>query len=215
MDIHSLKSALEAVLFASGDPVPTARLSLVFGVPEEEIIETADSLAEEYESGGRGMRLLHLGKSLQLCSAPEYAKLISRVIEHRAAPRLSASAVEALAIIAYFQPVTRAYVEQVRGVDSSYTVASLAEKGLIEPAGRLEAPGRPTLYRTTEAFLRVMGISSLDELPTLPDMSESDGLEKLQDAVEKLRSRGEQLTLEMDAPDDTPEDVPEDAPEQE
>ena len=197
MDIHSLKSALEAVLFASGDPVPTARLSLVFGVPEEDIIEMADTLAEEYESGSRGIRLLHLGKSLQLCSAPEYAKLISKVIEHRAAPRLSASAVEALAIIAYFQPVTRAYVEQVRGVDSSYTVASLAEKGLIEPAGRLEAPGRPTLYKTTEAFLRVMGIESLKELPALPDMSGADGVEKLQDAVEKLKSRGEQLELPL------------------
>lgn len=100
-------------------------------------------------------------------------------------------------MIAYFQPVTRAYVEQVRGVDSSYTVSSLAEKGLIEPAGRLDAPGRPTLYRTTEAFLRVMGISSLDELPTLPDMSEADGLEKLQNAVEELKGRGEQLEMDM------------------
>ena len=134
---------------------------------------------------------------LQLCSAPEHAKLIARVIEHRAAPKLSPSALEALAVIAYFQPVTRAYVEQVRGVDSSYTVSSLAEKGLIEPAGRLDAPGRPTLYRTTEAFLRVMGISSLDELPTLPDMSEADGLEKLQNAVEELKGRGEQLEMDM------------------
>lgn len=84
--------------------------------------------------------------------------------------------------------MTRAYVEQVRGVDSSYTVSSLAEKGLIEPCGRLDAPGRPTLYRTTEAFLRVMGITSLDELPTLPDMNEADGLEKLQEAVDKLKA---------------------------
>lgn len=198
MDVNSLIPALEAVLFASGEPVPTARLSLVFGVPEEDIIDVAEALAREYEEKRRGVRLLRLGKSLQLCSAPEYAKLISKVIEHRAAPKLSPSALEALAIIAYFQPVTRAYVEQVRGVDSSYTVSSLAEKGLIEPAGKLEAPGRPTLYRTTEAFLRVMGVSSLDELPALPDMNETDGLEKLQDAVEKLKSRGEQLEIAMD-----------------
>ena len=176
MDNNVLNSALEAVLFASGEPVPVARLSLVFGVPEEDILEVAASLGEYYEDGKRGIRLLHLGGSLQLCSAPEHAKLISKVIEHRAAPKLSPSALEALAIVAYFQPVTRAYVEQVRGVDSSYTVSSLAEKGLIEPCGRLDAPGRPTLYRTTEAFLRVMGISSLDELPTLPDMSESDAV---------------------------------------
>ena len=196
MDNNVLNSALEAVLFASGEPVPVARLSLVFGVPEEDILEVAASLGEYYEEGKRGIRLLHLGGSLQLCSAPEHAKLISKVIEHRAAPKLSPSALEALAIVAYFQPVTRAYVEQVRGVDSSYTVSSLAEKGLIEPCGRLDAPGCPTLYRTTEAFLRVMGISSLDELPTLPDMSESDGLEKLQDAVEALKGRGEQLEIQ-------------------
>lgn len=197
MDIIELSPALEAVLFASGEPVPVARLSLVFGVPEEDILVTADKLGEYYDKNGRGIRLLRLGGSLQLCSAPEHAKLIARVIEHRAAPKLSPSALEALAVIAYFQPVTRAYVEQVRGVDSSYTVSSLAEKGLIEPAGRLDAPGRPTLYRTTEAFLRVMGISSLDELPTLPDMSEADGLEKLQNAVEELKGRGEQLEMDM------------------
>lgn len=198
MDIIELAPALEAILFASGEPVPTARLSLVLGISEEDVLTTAKKLGDYYEENSRGIRLLHLGKTLQLCSAPEFAKLISRVIEHRAAPRLSPSALEALAIIAYFQPVTRAYVEQVRGVDSAYTVSSLAEKGLIEPAGRLDAPGRPTLYRTTEAFLRVMGVSSLDELPTLPDLTESDGLEKLQDAVEKLRSRGEQLEIDME-----------------
>ncbi len=205
MDIIELTPALEAILFAAGEPVPTARLSLVLGIPEEDVLTTAQRLGEYYEANRRGIRLLHLGGSLQLCSAAEYAKLISRVIEHRAAPKLSPSALEALAIIAYFQPVTRAYVEQVRGVDSSYTVSSLAEKGLIEPAGRLEAPGRPTLYRTTEAFLRVMGVSSLDELPTLPDMNESDGLEKLQDAVEKLKSRGEQLEIDMNASADAEE----------
>ena len=121
MDIIELSPALEAVLFASGEPVPVARLSLVFGVPEEDILVTADKLGEYYEKNGRGIRLLRLGGSLQLCSAPEHAKLIARVIEHRAAPKLSPSALEALAVIAYFQPVTRAYVEQVRGVDSSYT----------------------------------------------------------------------------------------------
>ena len=195
MDIIELTPALEAVLFASGEPVPVARLSLVFGIPEEDVLTTAKRLGEYYESNNRGIRLLHLGDSLQLCSAPEHARLIARAIEHRAAPRLSPGALEALAIVAYFQPVTRAYVEQVRGVDSSYTVSSLTEKGLIEPCGRLDAPGRPTLYRTTGAFLRVMGISSLDELPVLPDMSESDGTEKLREAVENLRSRGEQLEI--------------------
>lgn len=195
MDIIELKPAIEAILFASGEPVPAARLSLVLGIPEQDVLTTAEALAKEYERGARGVRLLKLGESLQLCSAPEYAKIISRVIEQRSAPRLSPGALETLAVIAYFQPVTRAYVEQVRGVDSSYSVSSLAEKGLIEPAGRLEAPGRPTLWRTTEAFLRVMGLESLDGLPALPNMNEADSLEKLQDAVDKLKSRGEQLSI--------------------
>ena len=133
MDNNVLNSALEAVLFASGEPVPVARLSLVFGVPVEDILEVAASLGEYYEEGKRGIRLLHLGGSLQLCSAPEHAKLISKVIEHRAAPKLSPSALEALAIVAYFQPVTRAYVEQVRGVDSSYTVSSRAVRASRRP----------------------------------------------------------------------------------
>lgn len=136
---------------------------------------------------------MRLDKSLQMCSAPQYAKTIARVIEHRAPPKLSPPALETLAVIAYFQPVTRAYVDEVRGVDSSYTVSSLVEKGLIEAAGRLEAPGRPTLYRTTEAFLRVMGVSELEELPPLPDMSSTDGLEKLQGSDKRSPRPGEAM----------------------
>jgi len=197
MEEKELKTALEAVLFASGDPVPAGRISLVLGIPEEDVFSCADRLAEEYVSEGRGIRLLKLDQSLQLCSAPEYAQVISKVIEHRTPPKLSQPALEALAVIAYFQPVTRAYVEQVRGVDSSYTVGTLAEKGLVEPCGRLEAPGRPTLYRTTKSFLRVMGIRSLEELPVLPDMSSTDGVEKLQGAIDELKCRGEQLAIEI------------------
>ncbi len=199
MTEEKLKPAIEAILFASGEPLPAARLSLALGVAEEDVFSCAAALAEEYESRGRGIRLLRLGDSLQLCSAPKYSREAAKAIEHRAPPRLSQSALEALAIIAYFQPVTRAYVEQVRGVDSSYTVASLADKGLIAPAGRLEAPGRPTLYKTTDAFLRVMGLSSLEELPALPDMSATDGMDKLREAIDELKGRGEQLELEMDA----------------
>ena len=197
MDVNALKPVLEAVLFASGEPVPAARISLVLGVEEETVWNCADMLAAEYEETGRGIRLLRLEKSLQLCSAPDYAQVIARVIEHRAPPKLSQSALETLAVVAYFQPVTRAYIEQVRGVDSSYNVSSLAEKGLIEACGRLDAPGRPTLYRTTAAFLRVMGIDALEKLPALPDLSASDGLEKLQTAIDELKGRGEQLELEI------------------
>ena len=198
MDELELKAAVEAMIFASSEPVPAARISLVLGVPEQEVFDCAERLAEEYESGGRGIRLVRLDKSLQMCSAPQYAKLIARVIEHRAPPKLSPPALETLAVVAYFQPVTRAYVDEVRGVDSSYTVSSLVEKGLIEPTGRLEAPGRPTLYKTTEAFLRVMGVSELSELPKLPDMASTDGLEKLQGAIEALKGRGEQMVMDLE-----------------
>ena len=199
MDELELKAAVEAMIFASGEPVPAARISLVLGVPEHEVFDCAERLAEEYESGGRGIRLVRLDKSLQMCSAPQYAKLIARAIEHRAQPKLSPPALETLAVVAYFQPVTRAYVDEVRGVDSSYTVSSLVEKGLIEPTGRLEAPGRPTLYKTTEAFLRVMGVSELSELPKLPDMASTDGLERLQGAIEALKGRGEQMVMDLEA----------------
>ncbi len=199
MDELELKAAVEAMIFASGEPVPAARISLVLGVPEQDVFDCAERLAEEYESGGRGIRLVRLDKSLQMCSAPQYAKLIARAIEHRAPPKLSPPALETLAVVAYFQPVTRAYVDEVRGVDSSYTVSSLVEKGLIEPTGRLEAPGRPTLYKTTEAFLRVMGVSELSELPKLPDMASTDGLERLQGAIEALKGRGEQMVMDLEA----------------
>ena len=160
-----MTAALEAILFAAGESMPVARLSLVLGAEEEEILRCAGELAEEYEKGMRGIRLLHLGDKLQLCSAPEYAPYITKALEQRKPPMLSPSALETLAIVAYFQPVTRAYIDQVRGVDSSYTVSSLMERGLIEPAGKLDVPGRPTLLRTTDVFLRTMSVSSLEELP--------------------------------------------------
>jgi len=183
-----MTAALEAILFAAGESMPVARLSLVLGAEEEEILRCAGELAEGYEKEMRGIRLLHLGDKLQLCSAPEYAPYITKALEQRKPPMLSPSALETLAIVAYFQPVTRAYIDQVRGVDSSYTVSSLLERGLIEPAGRLDVPGRPSLLRTTDVFLRTMSVSSLEELPKLPDMSGGDGVMELQRKIEQLQS---------------------------
>ena len=182
-----LKSAREAVLFASGESVPTARLSLAFAVEQEEISRAAEELAEEYEKGKRGIRLLRMDNKLQLCSAPEYAQLIVKTLEQRKPPMLSAAALETLAIIAYYQPVTRAVIEKMRGVDSSYTVAALQERGLIEACGKLEAPGRPTLFATTDVFLRVMGIQTLQQLPPLPETQGSEGTEQLRRSIAKLQ----------------------------
>ena len=191
-----LIAALEAVLFAAGEAVPAARISLMLGVEEEEVLRAADELAGACEREERGVRVLRLDDKLQMCSAPEYAPLISKVLEQRKAPSLSQPALEALAIAAYFQPVTRAYIDQVRGVDSSYTVGSLLERGLLETCGRLDVPGRPALLRTTDAFLRVMGLRDLSELPPLPDVSGGDGVEKLQQTIDELqRAQEGQITL--------------------
>lgn len=186
-----ISSAIEAILFAAGESVPAARLSLIMDTDEGEIYRIAAELAEKYEREQRGMRILRLGDRLQMCSAPDYAPFIAKTLEQRRPPMLSQSALETLAIVAYFQPVTRAYVEQLRGVDSSYSMGSLADKGLIEPCGRLDVPGRPTLFRTTDVFLRTMGISALDQLPPLPEISSSEGVEKLREAINKLQNAGE------------------------
>ena len=188
MDMNEIMAALEAILFAAGDPVPALRIAQVLGVESERVFAAAERLQSALVQQGHGIRLLRLGEDLQLCSAPEYAQEITRALEQRKPPRLSPAALEVLAIVAYFQPVTRAYIDQIRGVDSSYTVGMLAERGLIEAAGKLEVPGRPTLYRTGDAFLRTMSISSLDELPRLPDVGTDEGIIALQNKIEELQS---------------------------
>lgn len=182
-----ISSAIEAILFAAGDSVPIARLSLVLETDEAEIRQIAAELAETYEREQRGMRILRLEDKLQMCSAPEYAPFITKTLEHRKPPMLSPPALETLAIVAYFQPVTRAYIDKVRGVDSSYTVSVLTERGLIAPCGKLDVPGRPTIFKTTDVFLRTMGIHELSELPELPDLTGGDGVEKLQSQIQQLQ----------------------------
>lgn len=197
METVNIKSAIEAILFAAGEPVPAARISLILGVDEADVFAAAKELSDEYSFEQRGIRLLRLENKLQLCSSPEYASVITKTLEQRKPPMLSQPALETLAVVAYFQPVTRAYIDQVRGVDSSYTVGVLLDRGLIERCGKLDVPGRPSLLRTTDVFLRTMGVSSLDELPELPDISSGDGVKKLEDAIDKLSTVGEnQMEIE-------------------
>lgn len=186
MNELKLKHAVEAILFAAGESVPIGRLSLVLSADEGDILQAAEDLAAEYEHGERGIRLLRMDDRLQLCSAPEYSSLIIKTLEQRRAPALSPAALETLAIVAYYQPATRTLIEKMRGVESSYTVSVLQERGLIKPCGRLEVPGRPTLFATTDAFLRVMGIQTLQDLPPLPEEKGSEGTEKLRLAIAKL-----------------------------
>lgn len=183
-----ISSAIEAILFAAGESVPIARLSLILDTDEAEIGRVAEELAETYRREQRGMRILRLDNKLQMCSAPEYAPFIAKTLEQRRPPMLSQPALETLAIVAYFQPVTRAYIDQVRGVDSAYTVSVLCERGLIEACGRLDVPGRPSIFKTTDVFLRTMGISELSQLPPLPDMTNGEGMEKLQNAIDELQN---------------------------
>ena len=174
MEHDELLSVIEAILFAAGDPVPASRIALVIGEQTQTIISAAKELAAAYEENRCGMRLVQMNDLLQLCSAPEYADFIRRALEQRKPPKLSQPALEVLTIIAYYQPTTRAYIDQVRGVDSSYTVGLLLERGLIEECGRLQVPGRPRLYRTTKKFLRDFHLGSLEELPEMPGL-EADG----------------------------------------
>ena len=188
MEYKELSAALEAILFASGDPVPAERIAQVLGADVQQVFAAADVLANDLAAQGRGVRLLRLEGDLQLVSAPDYAQVITQALEQRRPPRLSPAALEVLAIVAYFQPVTRAYIDQIRGVDSSYTVGVLCERGLIEAAGKLEVPGRPTLYRTGDVFLRTMNIRSLSELPRLPDVATDEGIIALQNKIEELQA---------------------------
>jgi len=185
-------SSIEAILFAAGDSVPIARLSLILEASEKDIEDAAAILEKRYEDENRGIRILRLDRNLQMCSAPEYADVISRVLEQRKPSRLSQAALETLSVVAYFQPVTRSYIEQMRGVDSSYTISVLEDKGLIEVGGRMDVPGRPLVFKTTDVFLRTMGISELSQLPPLPDMSGGEGIEKLQSAIDHLQNNNPQ-----------------------
>ena len=174
MEIRDLESIIEGILFASGEPVTIDRISAVLGVPYEVVLDAANSISDRLSFERRGIRLVKLDNSLQLCSAPEYGDYIRLALETRKPPKLSQNALEVLSIVAYFQPVTRAYIEQVRGIDSSYTVGILTDRGLIEPCGHLDVPGRPTIFRTTKNFLRTFGISSLEELPELPSKADDE-----------------------------------------
>jgi segregation and condensation protein B len=194
-----IDNMLEAVLFACGDPVPVERLSALLGADESEIEEAAARLADQYSFDERGVRVIRLEKSYQMVTAPECYETVRLALETRRPPRLTQAALEVLAIIAYYQPVTRTYIEQVRGVDSSYTVGVLADRGLIEPCGRLDVPGRPMQFRTTDTFLRSFGLKSLEELPPVGDITPGDEQISIESAIEAL-TQGESK-----AQDDAPE----------
>ncbi len=180
MEMKELEAAAEGVLFASGEPVHIDRICLALELDRPAAEEVLRRLGDYYAFERRGIRLIRMEDSWQLCSAPELADPIRRAFEVRKTARLSQPALEVLAIIAYYQPTTRAYVDQLRGVDSAYTISLLLDRKLIEECGHLKVPGRPRLYRTTKHFLRSFHLASLDDLPPLPGV-ESEGQLRLSD----------------------------------
>lgn len=165
--LEAVTAAIEAILFAAGHPVEYEKLSLVLGLSKTDVRSIVEAMSEEYNAkdSKRGLLLLTYPESCQLATKEDFLPYIREALGIKRGGNLSASTLEALAVVAYNQPVTRAFVDAVRGVDSSYAMTSLIDKGLIESLSRLDAPGRPMLYTTTEKFLRVFGLSSLDELP--------------------------------------------------
>ena len=175
----NIECALEAVLFSLGEAVEIDRLAEALEVREDEIREAFLSLQKKYENENRGLKLIEIENSVQMCSNPDYYECIKRVTQIKKQSGLSSAALETLSIIAYNQPVTKGTIEFIRGVDCTYSVTRLLERGFIDELGRAETPGRPILYGTTMEFLRCFGLKSLEELPPLPEK------EVVLDAAEK------------------------------
>ena len=168
MEIEKIKSIIEAILFSAGTVVETKKLMAILELSNEDVDTIMQNMKNEFEEQNRGIEIIKVDNGYQLCSKKEYYDYIYPIFDNRAKPSLSAAALETLSIIAYNPKITRSEIEQIRGVNSDGTIYKLLEYNLIEEVGRLDAPGRPTLYSTTKEFLKMFGISNLDELPELP-----------------------------------------------
>lgn len=180
LGIYELEEAIEAILFAAGHPIKYDKLSEVLGLSVKDIKKLLEAMAEKInaEGCGRGVMLLTYPDTCQLTTKEKYMPYIREALDIRRGGNLSASSMEVLTIVAYYQPVTRSDIDATRGVDSSYAVSSLLDKGLIESCGRLELPGRPMIYGTTDKFLRVFGLNSLDDLSKTEAISTDKAKEK-------------------------------------
>lgn len=174
MEIKKLQGAIVAILFASGDPVSVDRIAEVLQLDKPTASKLLQNLADEYNREDTGIHIVRLDDEYQMCTNPAFAEPVREALDMRRNTPLSQAGMEVLAIVAYNQPVTKAFVEQIRGVDCSGVLSSLAAKGLIEERGRLELPGRPLLYGTTANFLRCLNISSLSELPAVEQKQEPE-----------------------------------------
>ncbi len=187
MEQTDLQRAIISILFAAGEPVAVDRICMALEVDPDEVHKETQALMDTLAYNRSGIRILRLENAYQMCSSGEMSEYVTKALETRKPPKLSASQLESLTIIAYYQPATKAYVEQIRGVDSSYSISALLTKKLIEECGRLNVPGRPILYQTTPDFLRTFGLQSLDQLPEIEKINLQEAkqmtMEQLQDAV--------------------------------
>lgn len=174
MNSNNVLASLEAMLFAAGDPVEPAKLAEVLDIDVENVIKMLGHLEADYDERGSGIRLIRVDGKYQLCTKEEYSEEVRGLLEIKKNTPLSQAAFEVLAIVAYNKTVTRSFIEQIRGVDCSGPVSNLIQKGLIEEKGRLDLPGRPLVYGTTDRFLRCFSLNSLEELPDLPDEAEKN-----------------------------------------
>ena len=185
MEMTELQRAIEAILFAAGERIEVSRLAETMEADPADVIAAVDALADKLAFERRGIRIIRLADGYQMVSSGEMADYVTKCLETRKPPKLSASQLETLTIVAYYQPATKAMVEQIRGVDSSYSISALLNKKLIEEAGRLNVPGRPIQYRTTPDFLRTFGIRSLEELPAIEKVSFGESLPEQLGATEE------------------------------
>jgi len=186
LEQNDVQRAIMAVLFASGEPVAASRMAECLQIDLDELHREAQALMDMLSFARSGIRILRLEDSYQMCSSGEMSAYVTKTLETRKPPKLSPSQLETLTVIAYYQPATKAYVEQIRGVDSAYSVSALLSKKLIEECGRLNVPGRPILYRTTPDFLRTFGLQSLEDLPEIEKVDLASAkqmtMEQLQEA---------------------------------
>ncbi len=194
METQTQKGAIEAIIFASGEPIPLEKIAAAMEQGKTETKALVAAVMEEFNQMHSGIQIIQINDSYQMCTKAEFESYIRLALELKNNTPLSAAALEVLAIVASPQPVTKAFLEQVRGVDSSGVLNGLFAKGLVEERGRLELPGRPLLYGTTQNFLRCMGLSSLEELPEVPDPKDTAEQANENDAADA--ADGKQLKLE-------------------
>lgn len=195
MEIEKAKAIIEAILFAAGRDVKITEFMTSLELGKQEIISIIENMKNEYQNSGKGIEIIKVNDGYQMCTKKEYYEYLYPIFDKRSKPNLSNAALETLAIIAYNQKITRAEIEAIRGVNSDGTLYKLLEYGLIESAGKLDLPGKPTCYRTTDSFLRTFGYGSLEELPSLPKYKMNENQQIVIDDVE-VASLGDQNTQE-------------------